>query len=156
MADQPKPDFDPYPVLPSKEEAQATPKPIRWLVQRKREDSFELAWPFEADGKEYRSLTVRRLTADEVGKFIERLRATEGTLRFPIWRDERGDLLPDDIWAAMDDDDIATAERMQLDFLPARFTSAVETEPPNTTSDRPTGDTGGSSSAEKPDSAPSS
>ena len=102
------------------------PRAVRWLTDKKRVESYELAFPFEMDGIEYRNIAIRRLTAREVEAFMARMRAAPSatSLHWPIYF--VGDVeLPHDAWEAMDDDDRFALEEATDDFLGARFRSAA-------------------------------
>lgn len=101
-------------------------KPARIVSDRPRSKTIELQWPIEFNGREYRSVTVARLTAGEVAEFqaeIEKLMANDpdAKVRFPLFRDENGEVLAEDVMDALDDDDRFALEEAAADFLPRRF-----------------------------------
>ena len=102
--------------------AESTKPAVRWLTDKKRVESYALAYPFELDGVEYRTITIKRLTGAEVAAFMEKMRdAPQGTsLRYPLFFVERVEI-SDAAWAALDDDDRLALEAIASDFLPARF-----------------------------------
>lgn len=100
--------------------------PARILSDRPRAKTIDLQWPVEFNGREYRSVTLVRLTAGEVAAFqseIEKLLSADpdAKVRFPLFRDERGESIPDEVMDALDDDDRYSLEESAADFLPRRF-----------------------------------
>ena len=87
-----------------------------------------LEWPLSFGGKECREVHVVRLTVKEVADFIEGLSDDAGATmaRLPMFRDAAGDLIPDVVLSALDDDDKFALEEVARDFLPRRFRAAPE------------------------------
>ncbi len=117
--------------------------------------SIELGYPLSFDGREFRTVGVKRLTVAEVGAYfaaLEELRKTDDTtvLPFPMFVDEEGAPIPDGLLDALDDDDMTRLNKEAVDFLPRRFRIDG---PAAQTSDSPSpgaGDTSASSSAMSP------
>lgn len=132
--------------------APAAPPVTRFLNDRSRVKTVALEWPVEVDGVAYREVVIRRLTAGEVGAFVDRVRASGSTteVRFPLFYDAAGVPIPDRAWDAFDSDDADKLVEAGDDFLPVRFrtvkTAADVSAPAG-------GDTTGSSSAALPASA---
>ena len=59
--------------------APAAPPVTRFLNDRSRVKTVALEWPVEVDGVAYREVVIRRLTAGEVGAFVDRVRASGST-----------------------------------------------------------------------------
>ncbi len=91
---------------------------------------MQLEWPLEYDGREYREITIKRLTAQEVKDLADALRALpEGTPppRWPIFVDAEGAPIPEEVLDALDPDDDTMLQEAALDFLPRRFVAAART-----------------------------
>ena len=121
--------------------AEKKPTPaVRWLTDKKRVETFDLAYPFELEGVEYRTVIIKRLTAAEVAAFMERMRAAPSDgYRFPMYfiGEEQ---ISDAAWGTLDDDDVFALMEIGAGFLPARFRQGADTS-----SGLPTGDTTASS-----------
>ena len=96
---------------------------VRWLTDVKRVESHPLAFPFAIGDVEYRTITVKRLSAGEVAAFVAKLSAMpEGApaARYPMFF--LGDAeISDEAWDAMDDDDRFALAEISEGFLPERF-----------------------------------
>ncbi len=112
----------PVPAAPAVPEP-AAPPVTRFLNDRSRVKTVALDWPVEVDGVAYREVVVRRLTAGEVGAFVDRVRASGSgaEVRFPLFYDAAGTPIPDRAWDAFDSDDADKLVEAGDDFLPARF-----------------------------------
>jgi len=101
----------------------AAPAVTRFLSDRSRVKTVALDWPVEVDGVDYREVVIRRLTAGEVGAFVDRVRASGSgaEVRFPLFYDAAGAPIPDRAWDAFDSDDADKLVEAGDDFLPARF-----------------------------------
>lgn len=86
---------------------------------------INLEWPLEYDGKVFGDITLRRLTAAEVAAFVERLDGAK-KFRFPMFFDEGGSPIPDEVLDALDDDDTLALDAACADFLPRRFREMPE------------------------------
>ncbi len=124
----------------------------RYLTPKLRVKTVPLEWPFAIGTTEYRNIIVKRLTTKEIDDFVASIRdAPDDTrTRFPIFRNEQDEIVSDEVWDAIDDDDKVTLNRVGLDFLPARFKAqTMEGESANPSTFAPsTSNTGASSSAE--------
>ena len=98
----------------------------RWLSDRKREEVYELQFPFELAGVEYRKITVRRLSAGEVEAFVNKMREAKPTetVRLPMYFVGEAEIA-DSTWNALDDDDVHGLESAATKLLPARFRQAA-------------------------------
>lgn len=107
-----------------------------------RHHDVDLAYPVTVDGAEYGAVRVRRLTAREVGDFIEQARAVDvatarkedlPTLRFFSLVGKGGEVITDlsveDLALALDDDDLQEVNLKSLDFLPRRLLLGSEPDP---------------------------
>jgi hypothetical protein len=106
-------------------------QPPRFLDTRPRVATVQLLWPVAFEGREYRAISIVRLTAAEVAKFQDDLEAllkndANARLRFPLFRDEAGALVPEAVLDALDDDDRFELDKAAFDFLPRRFRAAPE------------------------------
>jgi hypothetical protein len=95
-----------------------------------RAKTIPLEWPVAFAGQEYRAVTGSRLTAAEVARFqseIEQLLRSDpdAKVRLPLFRDERGEPVPDEVMDALDDDRLALDEAA-ANFLPRRFRGLAE------------------------------
>lgn len=113
--------------------AEKAKEAARIVADRPRAKTINLEWPIAFDGKEYRKITLARLTAADVAKFqteLESLLASnpDASLRFPLFRDEAGELIPNEVLDALDDDDRYELDRAALDFLPRRFRALAESD----------------------------
>lgn len=85
-----------------------------------------LDYPIEFGGRTYQAITLRRTPAAEVGLFFERLvergvTDTRAILHFPIFVDDDGAPIPDEVLAFLDGDDEEAVMERAGDFLCARF-----------------------------------
>ncbi len=106
-------------------------KEARFLSERPRRKTIDLEWPVSFEGREYRSITLIRLTAGDVSKFQEEIEqllknTPDAALRFPIFRDANNAPIPDAVLEALDDDDKFELDRAAADFLPRRFRGIAE------------------------------
>ena len=113
----------PVAALPEKE--------ARFLSERPRWKTIDLEWPVSFEGREYRSITLIRLTAGDVSRFQEEIEQLlknnpDAALRFPIFRDANNAPIPDAVLDALDDDDRFELDRSAADFLPRRFRGIAE------------------------------
>jgi hypothetical protein len=111
--------------------------------------SIDLKHPLEFDGKVYRAICLRRLTAGEVAEFMEGVaKRPEAALRaWPMYRDADGAAIPPEVIEGLDDDDMFELDQAVRDFLPRRFQAALENASPpptgaSTASPSATSDTG--------------
>lgn len=79
---------------------------------RRRSEIVQLEWPVEYDGRVYRAIHVRRMTAAEVDTFVEEARANAGAARLPMFS------CPHEVIDALDADDAARVNETVLRFLP--------------------------------------
>jgi hypothetical protein len=90
-----------------------------------RFEIIPLEWPLEHGGKVYDRLIVRRLTAGQIAKFMDRLRkASEDErkdMRLPLFVDDSGAPVPNDVLDALDSDDDERVSEVAERFLPRRF-----------------------------------
>jgi hypothetical protein len=103
----------------------------RIVSERPRLKTIDLEWPVAFAGKDYRAITVSRLTAAEVARFqseIENLLRSDpdAKVRLPLFRDERGEPIPDEVMDALDDDDRLALDEAAANFLPRRFRGLAE------------------------------
>ncbi|ACB96731.1 phage tail assembly protein [Beijerinckia indica] len=96
----------------------------RFIGGKTRVKTIRLEYPLEYNGREYREISIARLTVKDVEEFIESLKTRD--VRLPIYRDEAGDLIPEEVLDALDDDDLVTLEAAARDFLPRRFQGLSE------------------------------
>jgi hypothetical protein len=101
------------------------------LNERDRFRTVPLQWPVKVGDAELHSVVIRRLTTREVADFIESLATHKGNIRFPIFCDERGVLIPNEVWDQLDDDDVAALEEASADFLPRRLRQALDASVPS-------------------------
>lgn len=103
----------------------------RIVSDRPRAATIPLGWPVEYAGRVYTTIIVARLTAAEVARFqdeIEQL-LTSGSdtkVRLPLFRDERGEPVPNEVMDALDDDDRLALDEAAANFLPRRFRGLAE------------------------------
>lgn len=94
---------------------------------RQRAAEHRLEWPVTVDGREYKTISLVRMTAAEVAKFSAELEArlnkdATATAVFPIFRDsETGETIPEAVLDALDDDDRFELDKAAVNFLPRRF-----------------------------------
>jgi hypothetical protein len=107
-----------------------TPAPAVFLGNKPREKRIELEWPFLYDGATYDHVIVRRMTTGQVAEFISNASKSQSSFsHFPMYFDEKGASLTDDILKMFDEDDYATCSEVALDFLPRRFQGMKPTAP---------------------------
>ena len=99
----------------------------RFVDADRRSETVMLDWPINYDGKVYDRLTVRRVTAGEVARFVEAVRAApaevRATMRLPMVD------APDAVLVAFDPDDDDKVDEVISRFLPRRFRAAMGIEP---------------------------
>jgi hypothetical protein len=98
----------------------------RIVSDRPRAATITLEWPIAYDGRVYATITVARLTAAEVAHFQEEIvqlldSGADAKVRLPLFRDARGELIPDAVMDALDDDDRLALDEAAASFLPRRF-----------------------------------
>lgn len=101
------------------------------VSERPRFKTIDLEWPVAFGGKDYCAITVSRLTAAEVARFqteIEQLLRSDpdAKVRLPLFRDENGAPIPDEVMDALDDDDRLALDEAAANFLPRRFRGLAE------------------------------
>ena len=87
---------------------------------------FPLAWPVTYQGASHEAIGLCRMTAKQVADFVAQLGAVgaadpNAILRFPIFVDATGTLLPDALLDGLDADDADMLNEAAVDFLPRRF-----------------------------------
>lgn len=87
---------------------------------RRRSEIVSLEWPVEYDGRVYRAIQVRRMTAAEVDAFVEEARANAGAARLPMFS------CPHQVIDALDADDAARVNEIVLRFLPRALQPAEQ------------------------------
>ena len=97
-----------------------------FLPGRERVKRVDLEWPLVHEGREYREIFVKRLNAGEVAELMREIDAMreadpQGRVRWPIFVDADGALIPDAVMDGMDDDDKLAIDAVATDFLPRRF-----------------------------------
>jgi hypothetical protein len=103
-------------------EAISAPSAPVFLSNKPREKRIELEWPFSYDGATYDHVIIRRMTTGQVAEFISNASKSQSSFsHFPMYFDEKGASLTDDILKMFDDDDYAKCSEVALDFLPRRF-----------------------------------
>jgi hypothetical protein len=109
----------------------AAPETPKFINGATRAKSIPLVAPLAYAGKEYRTITLVRLTAGEVARFLKEIETASkddpnASIRFPIFRDDAGSPVPDIVLDALDDDDKFALDEAATDFLPRRFRGATE------------------------------
>lgn len=102
----------------------------RIVSDRPRFKTIDLDWPVEFDGKIYKSVQIVRLTAGDVARFQDEIEALlksdpNGRVRFPLFKDEDGNDIPQEVMDAMDSDDRDNIDEAAASFLPRRFRVAA-------------------------------
>jgi hypothetical protein len=106
----------------------AAPAAPAFLSDRPRFRVIDLEWPLAYAGKDYRAITIVRMTAADIEAYTEKLAELAKTdpnarFRLPVYRDEAGAPVPDAVLDALDDDDRLAVDTAALDFFPRRFLS---------------------------------
>ncbi len=114
------------------DEPKAAPK---FLGARERFRAVPLEDPLEYDGKTYSAIVVRRLTARDVADFEEFLQARLKTepnarIRWPLYVDANGALIPDAVMDGLDADDKFELDKVAASFLPRQYRDAPATGTP--------------------------
>ena len=114
----------------------ATPV-VRFIGGASRSTVIPLDYPVEYAGVEYREMTLRRLTTDEVAEFLKSVQGQpeDAKVTFPIFRTADDKPVPDEVLSALDDDDMTTLNEAAQSFLPRRFRA-----PPDSGSIPPAGE----------------
>jgi hypothetical protein len=104
-------------ATPTAETTHSAPTYIDGPTPRTR--VISLLWPFQLDGTEFRSVTIRRINGHEAKAYyaavMESLQSGAPAVVFP------GLDIAQPVWDALDDDDVLIIEQAIEDFLPARF-----------------------------------
>lgn len=79
---------------------------------RRRSEIVQLEWPVEFDGRVYRAIQIRRMSAAEVDAFVEEARVNAGAARLPMFS------CPHEVIDGLDPDDAARVNETVLRFLP--------------------------------------
>lgn len=119
---------------PETETAAAPAEVPRFAGGKARWQKVPLEWPVDYGGRTYDAVFVHRMTADEVNGYIERVNAAAGreaamAVRFPMYRDAAGEMIPDPVIGALDDDDSERVHEVAQGFLPRRFRAAPDSAP---------------------------
>jgi len=100
---------------------------VSFVDAARRLETVILDWPVEYNGTIYDRLTVRRLTAGEVARFVEAIRALpedkRASARLPMVD------APDAVLDSLDPDDDDKIDEVISRFLPRRFRVAMGIEP---------------------------
>lgn len=113
------------------EAPQPKPKPkAQYDNEAGRAGTVTLKWPFTLDGRRYERIHLKRLTAGEVSAFQETVAkaANDSEITFPIYRDDDGDLISQDVLNALDDDDNMEIVRVTRNFLPRRYQGVLASD----------------------------
>lgn len=96
-------------------------------TSRPRAGSVDLEWPVIVDGVEYRTITLRRLTAGEVERAVREAwkGPADAPFRLPVFLGPDGKALPASVLDALDDDDMLLLDEASADFFPRRFRVAT-------------------------------
>ena len=98
-----------------------TEKPVARIVTNlPRERLIPLQFEVEFDGELYTDIRVRRLTGAEVALYYEQVQAGYRSARPPTVD------CPDEVYAALDDDDRYDVEAAAIDFLPRRLKEGID------------------------------
>jgi hypothetical protein len=117
-AGEPKPAVAPPPAAP------------RFIGGAARSTTISLDWPVEYDGVVYEGIVLRRLTTDEVAKFLDKINGqpADAKVTFPVFRTADDSEIPDEVLSALDDDDMTKLNEAAASFLPRRFRAAPESD----------------------------
>jgi len=107
------------------EEVPAVPPPAPpRFVGDNRSEVVSLDFPLEYDGKVYSTVTVRRMTGEEIRQFLDDLLDNDGgRVRFPMFD------APDAVMNALDPDDADKVDEVVERFLPRRLRPAARQSP---------------------------
>lgn len=106
-------------IVPEPEKAEPLPDKIE-LIGGNRFKTVELQWPVLWNGREITAVNIRRMTAKEVGQYIEQIREKDAPARFPMAD------LPDAVLDELDDDDADRIDAAIMDFLPQRLRRLID------------------------------
>lgn len=103
----------------------------QFLSDSPRSKTIELSWPTSFDGGNYQPITMIRLTAGDVARLEDELEVLlrdnpDAALRFPIFWDETGAPVPEEVLDALDDDDRFELDRAAADFFPRQCLGIAE------------------------------
>jgi len=92
----------------------------------KRMGMVPLEHPIEFGGKVYDKIALRRMTAQDVADYIERVsveakETPDKFIRFPIYFHTDGAAVPSEVFTALDADDSEKVQEAALNFLPRSF-----------------------------------
>lgn len=98
---------------------------VEFLGSKPRFETLTLMWPVKYQGVEYHEVTVRRLTTEEVSRYVAQIQAAKtpeekSTIRPPMFN------VPVPVLDGLDDDDTFELDKMVRRFLPRRFTDSEE------------------------------
>ena len=88
----------------------------------------DLDWPVEYNGKMFTRVMLRRITVGELAEWQRQVskRGEDEEIRLPLFRDENGEDIPEEVWNAMDQDDLDMLGEEAIPFLPRRFRGLTE------------------------------
>lgn len=96
-------------------------KPVARIVTKlPREKLIPLQFEVEFNGDIYTDIRIRRLTAGEVALYYEQVQAGYRSARPPTVD------CPDEVYAALDDDDCYAVEAAAIDFLSRRLKEGID------------------------------
>lgn len=107
-----------------------TASPVVFRQEPARVKRIPLEWPVSFEGRDYDAISIRRMTVAEVASFVETIKtmAPDARFRFPMFIDETGAPIPNEVMDGLDDDDGRRVEEAAVDFLPQRFLVAPAQE----------------------------
>ena len=84
-------------------------------------ERITLDYPLSVDDIAVAEIDVHRLTMGEVAEFQDQAGDDMRFIKFPMFRYISGERVPDDVLAALDDDDALKLTEAAMRFLPRRY-----------------------------------
>ncbi len=119
------PEVPPAPTTPR---APLAPPPEHVFIPggKERQKIVPLDYPLHYAGHEWRQVVVKRLQVRDVVDYVDRVRDLQkvdpdGTVRYPMFVDDAGVDLPEELFGLFDDNDMLRLNEAAESFLPQRF-----------------------------------
>ena len=96
------------------------------VSDKPRTSSYTLQWPIDYNGRTITQLLLKRVTVGEIAEWQKKSEETKGDSRLPIFVMMDGSDISEDVWAAMDVDDMDALSEAAMDFLPKRYRALME------------------------------
>ena len=135
MADAAYPASSPSTAAPK--DGRSNPPVPTFAGNKPRSETVPLEWPIAFGGKTYSSLTVRRVSTEEIAAWVDAVRQKVPDARLNNVVDEDGEPIPAEVLDYLDPDDDEAVGAAITDFLPRRLREAFDSTPDMSTNYSP-------------------